>query len=439
MKWVHLDLKGMIPSPAVFRDWLARLAAGGADGVVIEYEDRLPWQSLPGVYRAGYSLEEWRATWAFCREQRLRLAPLVQTQGHLEWLLKRPAYAGLRENGHWNELCPCRPAATELVFSLLDEAIDLHPDSAYIHLGADETWNLAACPDCRRRAARSPHGRFGVYLDHVGALCRHVVSRGRRPMIWADMFWRTGNFAVGELPLETVLVDWHYGGGGPWPSLEKLRAAGHEVWGGSAIRSGYDQKYALAPLGMRIENVLAWERLREDGAVAAVLHTVWGRSNSLRPVYGPWEPWLPAFLAAGDPCRWRHQPLADLVPAVDRAMIAPEWEDTRPLQKQLEDFPAADTVTRDCLDWWALALAHRRLLQGAVEVAVGHAGLAVVGRAVGQDPAYRRTQRQQRARLAGEADAWREKAGAWLAARGYGDRDEYLDSRLAGIGHCLRE
>lgn len=435
--WIHLDLKGMMPGLNGLLRWLDWLADAGFDGVVFEYEDRLPWRALPGLHRPVLSMDEWRIVWAHCRRRDLRVAPLMQTQGHLEWVLMDQRFAHLREAGHWNELCPSHEETMPLLECWLDELIGYHPDSEFVHLGADETWHLATCPRCRAQADRLETGRLGVFLDHVGRLCRRVVSSGKRPMIWADMFWRTDTWNGDALPPETILVDWQYGGAGPWSSLDRLRGLNRPVWGASAIRSGFDAKYALAPLGMRLENVRGWNRLRAEGAVAHVLHTVWGRGDSLRPIYGPWEGWLPAFLAASNPEAWDRHPLSPLSEEVDRAMVAPEWSDSRPLIDRIEAFQAGDRLTRDCLSWWSLALQHRRLLHNAVEAVVGHAAYDAVALFRSVDPEKAEARRLSVAQWRREAMAWNAAADAWLTAQDYSDRAEYLASKSNGIKHCL--
>ena len=437
MNWIHLDLKGMMPGVEAMLRWIDWLAAAGFDGVVMEYEDRLPWRVLPGLYREALTPEEWQRVWARARERGMQIAPLMQTQGHLEWVLMHDEYAHLREDGHWNEICPSRPEAQNLLRAWLDEVLARHPDGRYIHLGGDETWHLGTCPDCRRRAEASPHGRMGILLEHVGGLCRYVTSRGRLPMIWADMFWRTNTWSAEALPPETILIDWQYGSGGNWPSLAALQRLEHPVWGASAIRSGFDAKYALAPLGMRVDNILAWERLRRAGSVEHLLHTFWARTNSLTPNYGPWEGWLPGFLAAADAAAWERHPLKPLCDKVDEAMTAPEWTDLDPLIGRLESFTHDDSLVRDCVAWWVLSLQQRQAVHHAVEVALRNPAYEAVAPYRGIDPDALAARRKTASQYRGQAEAWRQSALAWLKAHGYSDVPEYLASKMAGIERCL--
>lgn len=437
MNWIHLDLKGMMPRLPRMLRWLDWLADAGFDGVVIEYEDRLPWRAFPGLERPVLSPAEWEIVWAHCRMRGLAVTPLMQTLGHLEWVLMHPAYANLRENGHWNELCPSMPESQAVLRAWLDEVVERHPDSRYIHLGADETWHLASCPLCRQRAEQSKQGRLGVFLEHVGGLCREVVARGKIPMIWADMFWRLGVWSADALPPETVLIDWQYGSGRDWESLPALKKLNRPVWGASAIRSGFEASYALAPLGMRLDNLAAWDRVRQEGKVEHLLHTFWGRTNSLTPNYGPWEGWLPAFLAAGDAQAWKNHPLQALCEEVDQAMIAPEWTDLKPLIARLDAFTHDDPMVRDCVSWWVLSLQHRRLVHGAVEVGIRQAAYRAVAPFRGVDPDQATAWAEDAQRWQADTASWSEAAAAWLEAHGYSDIPEYIACKTVGLNRWL--
>ena len=112
------------------------------DGIVWEYDDRIPWQSWPGTWRGGYTIQEQRRLMDACRKLELETVPLIQIQGHLEWLLKHERYSGWRENGVSNELCPLHPEVLPRLKKWIDEITTLHPGSRFLHLGEDETWYM---------------------------------------------------------------------------------------------------------------------------------------------------------------------------------------------------------------------------------------------------------------------------------------------------------
>jgi hexosaminidase len=107
-KIVHLDLKGAPPKPAYFEEIFPLLAKLGATGILMEYEDMFPY--------AGLSLENTPAHNAYtpaavtqinqlAKENHLEIIPLIQTFGHLEFLLKLPEHLHLREVPDQPQVC----------------------------------------------------------------------------------------------------------------------------------------------------------------------------------------------------------------------------------------------------------------------------------------------------------------------------------------------
>ncbi len=93
--WVHLDLKGVVPSREGLLRWIEWLREAGFNGIVWEYEDRIPWESWPEAFRPGFPLDEWHGIWKRCEALGFEIVPLAPTLGHLAWLLSHPAYS------HW--------------------------------------------------------------------------------------------------------------------------------------------------------------------------------------------------------------------------------------------------------------------------------------------------------------------------------------------------
>jgi hexosaminidase len=57
---------------------------------------------------------------------KLKLIPLVQTFGHLEFALKRDRFSHLREQfDNYSSLCPLNNESIELVLSMINQHFDL--------------------------------------------------------------------------------------------------------------------------------------------------------------------------------------------------------------------------------------------------------------------------------------------------------------------------
>jgi hypothetical protein len=437
--YLHLDMKGIIPLFPRILDWLEWFAACGFTGIVWEYEDRLAWESWPDTFRPGYSNAQWRRIWERCRELDLEIIPLIQTHGHLEWLLKFDRYAAWRENGCWNEICPRNPEAVNAIQAWLGEVRKLHPDSRYIHIGGDETWNLASCPTCGEVAGSVADGKLDLYLNHLRTMAETVLRLGARPVVWGDMFWREGKPELAaRLPPETILIDWQYAGAGPWPTTAKLAATGLEVWGASAVSASYDQTQLLAPIAPSITNVQGWRRLADEGAVNAVIHTTWGRSRSLLPPYGPWERTLPGFLAAGSSGLWSQSPLQPYAAKLDAALKSPD--DRLPdLIGELDGLRLPDPFDQAALDWWRLGLRHLPLRNAIVNRCMNFNLLEASHRFLKAEPDYVNHFRRGAQVVRSQMDAFFNDVSAYFIERQLSDAEEFVHGRREALDAMLRQ
>ncbi len=146
--FVHVDCKGLPPSLPFLRSLLSDLAARGADGVLIEYEDMFPYENtLFSLQRAGaYSREDVSGIVACCNALGLEVVPLVQCLGHMEFALKHEQYAHLRQDpDEFSTICPAHPETRLLVGEMICQVLALHPTSQRVHLGCDEPVGILTC------------------------------------------------------------------------------------------------------------------------------------------------------------------------------------------------------------------------------------------------------------------------------------------------------
>lgn len=419
--------------------WIERLKALGFAGVMFEYEDRLPWSSFPGVHRPGLQLDAWQRIWQTCRDCDLPVIPCVPTLGHMEWLLRREPYADWREGASIREVCPSNPVVLQGLLRWIDEVIDLHPSSAMVMIGGDETLDLGKCPQCSVTARESPEGKLALLIGHVRRLAERVLARGRRPMIWADMFGRHDQFQLAnQLPVETVLVDWQYYSGGPFPSVDKLKLSGREVWGASAIRCMYDTNFTLGNLQARIENVDAWNKVLQSGGVSCLVHTTWGRSRSLMPMYGPWEGYWPAFLAAADQMEQTPGPLIEGLKFMDDAgsgVLAP-GKALKEIER-LASTSELDEWAASALRWWQLTLKHRVLLAEFQTLLLRPRAIEAAGHFVGRDEPVIREICGRRSGWHQQTLAWEAQVRAFFAERGLSDVEEFIATRTGYLRDLL--
>lgn len=355
--WLHLDLKGVIPSFSKFEEHLRFFKDCGFNGIIWEIEDRIPWKNWPGTWRQGFTLEEYAKLMKLCHELELESVPLIQTMGHLDWLLRYFAYQHLRENGNGSELCPRHPETMPRLKSWIDEVVELHPGIKYIHLGADETHNMGKCERCRT------HAKMDIYTSHISELCQYALSKGVRPLIWADMFLREHHEDAAKLlPEGTILVDWHYRNVAPYDSTPVLQKSGHEVMGASGIMVGYwEQCYRVQGIpAPRIENVVGWKKWAGPQNVG-MIHTTWTRACSQWNLYGPWIGYLLVFMAGGTPEMWELHPWHDFMMRVSQIMANDQFDDLEKAAQDVMELPVRTPFEKASRSWWNLALRYQSM------------------------------------------------------------------------------
>ena len=183
----HLDLKGTRRSLANLYEILPRLAELKINAVLAEYEDYLRLDRHPEIaIPEALSPDQVRAWIARAADYGIAVIPLIQTLGHLQYVLRQPAYRHLEERpGDPAEACSTHPESWPLIRDFLDEIIDLHPNAPFIHCGLDETFAVGTCPRCQ--AARGERPPIALYVDWLNRVTRYVSDRGRRPMAWGSM------------------------------------------------------------------------------------------------------------------------------------------------------------------------------------------------------------------------------------------------------------
>jgi len=149
-----------------------------------------------------YSREDIKEIIAFAAEHFVRIVPELDMPGHSGGLLRRfPQYACDPQNPG-GEFCLGNPEGRKFLKALLSELMELFPASSVIHIGGDEAdtvaWNK--CPKCCQ-AMQSAGLKQMCELENqfMNEMTRHVVSCGRRPMVWC-----TG----ATHPVDTIVHTW---------------------------------------------------------------------------------------------------------------------------------------------------------------------------------------------------------------------------------------
>ncbi|KOB66843.1 Hexosaminidase D, partial [Operophtera brumata] len=86
-----------------------------------------------------YSEDEITDLLQFTQDNRLEPIQLVQSLGHLEFVLKHNEFVHMRELREFpSVLCPTRPGGRELIVAMIHQLLAKQPYARFIHIGADE-------------------------------------------------------------------------------------------------------------------------------------------------------------------------------------------------------------------------------------------------------------------------------------------------------------
>ncbi|CAF3317071.1 unnamed protein product [Rotaria socialis] len=150
-RFVHLDLKGAAPKVVYYETLFPYLKELGANGLLIEYEDMFPFTDNLSVLRHGfsYSKSDIEKILKLAEQNNLKVMPLLQVYGHLEYVLKLKEFMHLREDKRYPQvITPCLEESYKLLFEMIDQLLLQHPSIPYLHIGCDEVYYRLVHPQC---------------------------------------------------------------------------------------------------------------------------------------------------------------------------------------------------------------------------------------------------------------------------------------------------
>ncbi len=280
-------------------DHLRRLCSfsleAGYNALGLYLEHRFAYPSAPWAHGDGAMQPE---TIRSLQEEfpELNLIPFINLLGHFEGMLyteygKRFA----EEKFKGLQACPSNEAFVELAKGLLDDTIDAFK-SDLIHIGGDETNQLGKCPKCEARVEQFEEqpgidGKAQLYGHHFGPLSRHVLSRGRTPGVWGDMFLEHPQ-ALGLMPREAVIFDWQYFSGPKHTS--SVLGRNHPVVFCPSLQTYNACWFHLAQSEMNVEDHVQAALESENPNVKGICITTWECG-----LFGNYNTILPALKGAG--------------------------------------------------------------------------------------------------------------------------------------------
>lgn len=96
-KIVHIDLKGAPLKVSYYKEFFPIIKSLGATGLLVEYEDMFPYSNSEISARNAYTINEIKTILKAATKNKLEVIPLVQTFGHMEFVLKLKEFQHFRE------------------------------------------------------------------------------------------------------------------------------------------------------------------------------------------------------------------------------------------------------------------------------------------------------------------------------------------------------
>ena len=212
--------RNAVPLVEHLKLWMRRLALMGYDMMMLYMEDtyEVPEEPFFGYLRGRYSQGELREIDEYAHKLGIEVIPCIQTLGHLEQILRWPAYQDVKDTAS------VLLAGEEKTYGLLERMIRAASEpfrTQRIHIGMDEAHDLGRGRYLDKFGYRRNFDIFNEHLKRVLKICQKL---GLQPMIWSDMYFRmgsrTGNYydpeciippeVTAEIPEGVQLVYWDY-------------------------------------------------------------------------------------------------------------------------------------------------------------------------------------------------------------------------------------
>jgi hypothetical protein len=332
----HLELRFGIPRFERLLEIIDLLASIKYNTLLIEYEDKFPFQDHPDlVSQNALSRAQLMKLLEYAKERRIVVIPLLQTLGHLEYVLKHDRYYHLREvredddiaqnsirfddesilhldpgpsgSRQFNvidEICVTNEEAIKLVEDLLDEIIISHQESPYIHIGCDEAWNFYHCSHCVGKYG--PKGKNKLFIEHLNRMAQRVKNAGKKPIIWDDMLRDFSEDDYSMISKDIVVMCWVYFKSDFFaaePLVATYQKHGLKVFGAPAAKCnerGGPQYQDIPNFSERKDNIDLWVKIARKHRVEGLVTTLWSAAaGTIAPPHPAFDTaWFPVFYAA---------------------------------------------------------------------------------------------------------------------------------------------
>ncbi|VDN81863.1 unnamed protein product [Brugia pahangi] len=274
------------------------------DGILMEYEDMFPyWNELTVLKRTiAYSKTILKAILELASNNNLEVIPLVQTFGHMEFVLKHSKYSIYREDIFKHDtICPSDEGSWHLITEMLTQIRIMHPNAKRIHIGADEVYTIGQDFRCINRRMESLSFTVDhLKLDHISRVARYARSELNfaEVLVWNDMFSDIeidllNQYEMGELVTPVI---WGYAVNVtklnyfPINMFKRYSQVFPKMMFASAFKGANGQNESFCYIRRYLANqqsyVELYEKEKQDlnGKISGIILTGWQRYNHYSPL-----------------------------------------------------------------------------------------------------------------------------------------------------------
>uniref|UniRef100_A0AC35TNN1 Beta-N-acetylhexosaminidase n=1 Tax=Rhabditophanes sp. KR3021 TaxID=114890 RepID=A0AC35TNN1_9BILA len=271
-RYIHLDLKGGAYRPEVFPKLFLFFKRIGINGILLEWEDMFPYtDGLEGaVNDYAYTMPQVEGILkSAIKDYQMEVIPLVQTFGHLEWLLKLEKYAYLREAQPYPQaICIGKEEAFAVVKKMIDQVAKVHQKYGmkYFNIGADEVYQIGLCPETISLMSEKGYDQIQIMLWHIARTADYVKFRyGVSVHAWHDMLVQVPPEYLYKFKLDQLIepIIWSYAEDleqylpyQTWLSLKPFK----KVWGASAIKGADGPRRYHTNAAHYVKNHISWTK-----------------------------------------------------------------------------------------------------------------------------------------------------------------------------------
>jgi hypothetical protein len=234
------------------------------------YEHTFEYKSHPLMAAPGgvMTQDEVKELIAYAKPYHVEIVPEQEAFGHLHHMLKYDIYGQLAETAHGHVLAPGQAGSLQVIKEWFAEIDSVFP-SRFVHIGADETFELGA-GQTRDRVQKDSLGP--VYIDFLKQIEAAIRKPGKRYLFWGDIAQGSPQL-VKSLPKDMVAVAWNYWSFSNFDrSLRPYTDAGIETWVAPGVNN-WNRVYPNNDIALR--NIQGFVRDGQRHGSTGMLNTSW--------------------------------------------------------------------------------------------------------------------------------------------------------------------